>query len=113
MCWFGETPCIFCVTPSFLKGLPDIQREIHADDLLRMNLYALFHQGEAAKNQVGTNPENTLYDVKRLIGRSFRDSHVQKDVKSFPFAVRHVPHLRSVASQHDPRICCSSILCIT
>lgn len=32
--------------------------------------------GEAAKNQVSMNPENTVFDVKRLIGRRFSDSEV-------------------------------------
>ncbi|EKX31346.1 heat shock protein 70-like protein [Guillardia theta CCMP2712] len=44
--------------------------------------------GDAAKNQVGNNPSNTLYDVKRLIGRGFNEQSVQKDIKSFPFKVR-------------------------
>ena len=35
--------------------------------------------GEAAKNQASVNPTQTLFDVKRLMGRSFRDSTVQKD----------------------------------
>ena len=45
--------------------------------------------GDAAKNQVGENPENTLYDVKRILGRGFSDDTVKKDVKSFPFAVKN------------------------
>jgi len=43
--------------------------------------------GEAAKNQSALNPENTVYDVKRLIGRRFTDESVQKDVKHWPFKV--------------------------
>jgi len=35
--------------------------------------------GDAAKNQAALNPENTVYDAKRLIGRKFSDEHVQKD----------------------------------
>jgi len=35
--------------------------------------------GEAAKNQVSQNPENTVFDAKRFIGRSFRDESVAKD----------------------------------
>ena len=35
--------------------------------------------GEAAKNQATINPSQTLFDVKRLIGRRFKDSTVQKD----------------------------------
>jgi molecular chaperone DnaK (HSP70) len=43
--------------------------------------------GQAAKNQVHKNPKNTLYDIKRLIGRGFDDAEVQKDIKAFPFSV--------------------------
>jgi hypothetical protein len=43
--------------------------------------------GQAAKNQVHKNPKNTLYDIKRLIGRGFDDADVQRDVKAFPFSV--------------------------
>lgn len=43
--------------------------------------------GEAAKNQAAMNAENTVFDAKRLIGRSFDDSTVQKDMKHWPFTV--------------------------
>ena len=35
--------------------------------------------GDAAKNQATANPERTIYDVKRLIGRDYKDKTVQKD----------------------------------
>merc|ERR1719515_26130 len=41
--------------------------------------------GDAAKNQATVNPENTVFDVKRLIGRKFKDKTVQADKKLFPF----------------------------
>ena len=41
--------------------------------------------GDAAKNQATINPENTVFDVKRLIGRKFNDKTVQADKKLFPF----------------------------
>lgn len=41
--------------------------------------------GDAAKNQATINPENTVFDVKRLIGRNFKDKTVQHDKKMFPF----------------------------
>jgi len=43
--------------------------------------------GDAAKNQVAMNPTNTVFDAKRLIGRKFDDSTVQKDMKHWPFKV--------------------------
>merc|ERR1711968_394972 len=43
--------------------------------------------GDAAKNQTATNPRNTVFDAKRLIGRDIHDSHVQSDMKSWPFKV--------------------------
>ena len=44
--------------------------------------------GDGAKNQASMNPENTIYDAKRLIGRKFEDTTVQADIKSFPFCVK-------------------------
>merc|ERR1719329_139300 len=43
--------------------------------------------GDAAKNQATINPENTVFDVKRLIGRKFTDKTVQADKKLFPFQI--------------------------
>ncbi len=43
--------------------------------------------GEAAKNQCAMNPNNTVFDAKRLIGRRYSDSVVQNDMKHFPFKV--------------------------
>jgi molecular chaperone DnaK len=43
--------------------------------------------GQSAKRQAVTNPQNTLFAVKRLIGRKFEDEVVQKDVKMVPYKV--------------------------
>jgi L1 cell adhesion molecule like protein len=43
--------------------------------------------GAAAKNVVSSNPSNTVYDVKRMIGREFNDQKVQDDLKHFSFNV--------------------------
>jgi molecular chaperone DnaK (HSP70) len=41
--------------------------------------------GEIAKNMVSHNPKNTVYDVKRLIGRKYSDESVQKDMKHYTY----------------------------
>ena len=43
--------------------------------------------GQSAKRQAVTNPENTLFAVKRLIGRKFGDDVVQKDIKMVPYKI--------------------------
>ncbi|MWJ27844.1 molecular chaperone DnaK [Halomonas sp. ZH2S] len=43
--------------------------------------------GQAAKRQAVTNPENTLYAIKRLIGRRFKDDVVQKDIQMVPYTI--------------------------
>jgi endoplasmic reticulum chaperone BiP len=43
--------------------------------------------GDAAKNQATINPENTVFDVKRLIGRKFSDKSVQADKKLVPYKI--------------------------
>ena len=43
--------------------------------------------GDAAKNQSAMNPNNTIFDAKRLIGRKFTDETVKRDVKLWPFKV--------------------------
>merc|ERR1712176_1620879 len=52
--------------------------------------------GDAAKNQLTTNPTNTIFDAKRLIGRVWTDANVQKDIKYFPFITKEKntkPHI--------------------
>ncbi|WP_444989322.1 molecular chaperone DnaK [Halomonas mongoliensis] len=43
--------------------------------------------GQSAKRQAVTNPTNTLYAIKRLIGRRFKDEVVQKDIKMVPYTI--------------------------
>jgi heat shock protein 1/8 len=44
--------------------------------------------GESAKNQAPLNPTNTVFDAKRLLGRTFNDKSVQHNMKHFPFKVK-------------------------
>jgi len=43
--------------------------------------------GQSAKRQAVTNPKNTLFAIKRLIGRRFKDDVVQKDIKMVPYKI--------------------------
>ena len=71
--------------------------EIIANDLGNriMPSYVAFSDGErligeAAKNQATVNPENTIFDIKRLIGRKFTDKEVQFDKERLPYTVINV-----------------------
>ncbi|KAF8670771.1 hypothetical protein HU200_050439 [Digitaria exilis] len=62
--------------------------------------------GEAAKTQAAANPERTIYDAKRLIGRQFSDAVVQRDMKLLPYAVvdrNGKPHVRVQVRDGDVR----------
>jgi len=59
------------ITPSYVAWTDDGERLI----------------GDSAKNQATINPENTVFDVKRLIGRKFSDKTVQSDMKLVPYSI--------------------------
>ena len=67
--------------------------EIIANDqeielLLPMLLLLIYRLvGDGAKNQSSMNPQNTVFDAKRLIGRKFDDPVLKNDVLQFPFSV--------------------------
>ncbi len=48
--------------------------------------------GQSAKRQAVTNPINTLFAIKRLIGRKFKDDVVQKDIKMVPYQIVGAPN---------------------
>lgn len=76
------------ITPSYVAFTPDGERLI----------------GDAAKNQLTTNPENTVFDAKRLIGRDWTDKNVQHDINLFPFTViekNEKPHIKVQTSQGE------------
>lgn len=76
------------ITPSYVAFTEDGQRLI----------------GDAAKNQLTSNPENTVFDAKRLIGRSWDEKTVQQDIKFFPFKViekNKKPHVKVQTSSGE------------
>lgn len=59
------------ITPSYVAWLPDGSRLI----------------GDSAKNQAILNPQNTIFDIKRLIGRKFNDPILQRDKNLLPYTI--------------------------
>ncbi|XP_065210472.1 heat shock 70 kDa protein cognate 4-like [Planococcus citri] len=55
--------------------------------------------GEAAKNQAARNVNNTVFDVKRLIGRKFNDATVQADINHWPFQINVYENKPSIQVQ--------------
>jgi len=62
------------ITPSYVAFTEDGERLI----------------GDAAKNQLTRNPKNTVFDAKRMIGRSWSDPALQKDREYFPFTTKSI-----------------------
>ncbi len=70
--------------------------------------------GQIAKRQSITNPENTVFGVKRLIGRKFSSKEVQRDVKILPFKIEEASNgdirINIRGKQHSPAEISSFIL---
>ena len=60
--------------------------------------------GAPAKRQAVTNPRNTLYAVKRLIGRKYEDKEVQKDIDLMPFQIVKAENGDAWVSARDNRL---------
>jgi heat shock protein 5 len=51
-------------------------------------VFVLRRTGDSAKNAYHTNPKNTVFDAKRLIGRKGDDADIKRDMKHWPFNVK-------------------------
>ena len=60
--------------------------------------------GQSAKRQAVTNPENTFYAVKRLIGRRFEEDAVQKDIKLVPYKIVKADNGDAWVQAHDNKM---------
>ena len=54
--------------------------------------------------QVAMNPQNTVFDAKRLIGRKFTDPTVQEDIKHWPFKVVSGPDHKPLIEGESPQL---------
>lgn len=70
------------------KVIPNIQGQRLTPSVVAIDAKGEEIVGTPARNQMITNPENTIYSVKRLIGRRWEDAEVQKDVNLLPFKIR-------------------------
>jgi molecular chaperone DnaK len=70
--------------------------------------------GQIAKRQAITNPENTVFAVKRLIGRKFKAKEVQNDIKILPYKIEEASngdaHINIKGKQYSPAEISSYIL---
>ena len=70
--------------------------------------------GQIAKRQAITNPENTVFGVKRLIGRKFSSPEVQNDVKILPYKIEQASNgdvrINMRGKQHSPAEVSSFVL---
>jgi len=70
--------------------------------------------GQIAKRQAITNPENTVFGVKRLIGRKYDSAEVQNDIKVLPYKIEKAPNgdvrINLRGKQHSPAEISSFIL---
>ena len=57
--------------------------------------------GDGAKNQASRNPKNTVYDVKRIIGRRFNDQIVQDEMKTLPYKIINKDQKPSIQVEYE------------
>ncbi len=67
--------------------------------------------GQPAKRQAVTNPQNTLFAIKRLIGRRFEDEEVQRDIEIMPFKIVKVDNGDAWVEAKGQKNGCSSSIC--
>nr|AAM93256.1 heat shock protein 70-C [Heterodera glycines]AAQ89579.1 heat shock protein 70-C [Heterodera glycines] len=85
------------ITPSYVAFTPDSGERLI---------------GDAAKNQLTLNPENTIFDAKRLIGREFTDKTVQDDMKLWPFKIynkANKPHVQVKVGNEDKQFAAEEV----
>ena len=74
------------ITPSYVAFVPSTTTSSSSSDGASLTTTTTL-VGDAAKNQATINPENTIFDVKRFIGRKYTDESVHSDMKLLPYHI--------------------------
>jgi molecular chaperone DnaK len=86
----------FCVAAVMVGGVPKIVPTAEGGNLVpsvvAVDAMGKILVGEPAKRQAILNPENTIFGIKRLIGRRFEDPSVQSDMKRLPYKITRAPN---------------------
>ncbi|MEP7184454.1 MAG: molecular chaperone DnaK [Rhodanobacter sp.] len=79
--------CVSIMDGSSAKVIENSEGDRTTPSIVAFNKDGEVLVGASAKRQSVTNPKNTFYAVKRLIGRKFTDAEVQKDINIVPYAI--------------------------
>ncbi|HAX92216.1 MAG TPA: molecular chaperone DnaK, partial [Rhodospirillaceae bacterium] len=79
--------CVAVMEGSTAKVIPNAEGANTTPSIVAFSASGERLVGQSAKRQAVTNPENTLFAIKRLIGRSFNDPMVQKDINLVPYKI--------------------------
>ncbi len=79
--------CVAVMEGSTAKVIPNAEGANTTPSIVAFSASGERLVGQSAKRQAVTNPENTLFAIKRLIGRAFNDSMVQKDINLVPYKI--------------------------
>jgi molecular chaperone DnaK len=79
--------CVSVMVDGSVKVLENSEGRRTTPSIVAYEKDGKIHVGEAAKRQAVTNPKNTLYAIKRLIGRKFDGDAVQKDIEMVPYKI--------------------------
>jgi len=73
--------------------------------LAKKNTHILFSVGDSAKYAFHSNPENTVFDAKRLIGHKMDDQDITRDMKHWPFKVTEKNGKHRQTQRRGPGLC--------
>ena len=79
--------CVAVLEGEKTKGIENAEGDRTTPSIIAYSAEGETLVGQSAKRQAVTNPDNTLFAIKRLIGRRFEDDVVQKDIKMVPYNI--------------------------